>query len=30
MARIVGIETFSTEDVALVRVRAEDGFEGWG
>ena len=30
MARIVGVETFFTEDVALVRVRTEDGHEGWG
>jgi L-alanine-DL-glutamate epimerase-like enolase superfamily enzyme len=30
VARIVGVETFFTEDVALVRVRTEDGHEGWG
>ena len=30
MARIIGVETFCTEDVALVRVRTEDGHEGWG
>jgi L-alanine-DL-glutamate epimerase-like enolase superfamily enzyme len=27
---IVSVETFSTEDVALVRVRTADGAEGWG
>jgi L-alanine-DL-glutamate epimerase-like enolase superfamily enzyme len=27
---ITSIETFSTPDVALVRVRASDGAEGWG
>jgi Zn-dependent alcohol dehydrogenase len=30
MARIVGVETFFSGDVALVRVRTEDGHEGWG
>ena len=30
MARIVGVETFFAGDVALVRVRTEDGHEGWG
>jgi L-alanine-DL-glutamate epimerase-like enolase superfamily enzyme len=30
VARIVGVETFSTEDVAVVRVRTEEGQEGWG
>jgi L-alanine-DL-glutamate epimerase-like enolase superfamily enzyme len=30
MARIVGVETFLAGDVALVRVRTEDGHEGWG
>ena len=30
MARIVGVETFFTGDIALVRVRTEDGHEGWG
>jgi L-alanine-DL-glutamate epimerase-like enolase superfamily enzyme len=30
VARIAGVETFFTEDVALVRVRTEDGHEGWG
>jgi L-alanine-DL-glutamate epimerase-like enolase superfamily enzyme len=30
MARIVGVETFFAGDVALVRVRTEDGQEGWG
>lgn len=29
MARILGVETFFTEEVALVRVRTEDGHEGW-
>jgi L-alanine-DL-glutamate epimerase-like enolase superfamily enzyme len=29
-ARIASIETFSTEDVAFVRVRTDDGAEGWG
>ncbi len=28
--RISSIETFSTPDVALVRVRTDDGHEGWG
>ena len=28
--RITSIETFATEYVALVRVRSEDGDEGWG
>ena len=27
---IAAIETFSTEDVALVRVTTDDGLEGWG
>jgi len=27
---ITSVETFSTEDVALVRVRTADGAEGWG
>jgi L-alanine-DL-glutamate epimerase-like enolase superfamily enzyme len=30
MARIVGVETFFTDGVALVRVRTDDGHEGWG
>jgi L-alanine-DL-glutamate epimerase-like enolase superfamily enzyme len=30
VARIVGVETFSTGDVALVRMRTEDGHDGWG
>jgi len=30
VARIVGVETFFAEDIALVRVRSEDGHEGWG
>jgi len=30
VARIVGVETFSAGDVALVCVRTEDGHEGWG
>lgn len=30
MARIVGVETFFAGDVALVRVRTEDGYQGWG
>ena len=30
MVRIVGIETFSVEDVAVVHVCTEDGHEGWG
>lgn len=30
MVRIVEIETFSTGDLAVVRVRTEDGHEGWG
>jgi L-alanine-DL-glutamate epimerase-like enolase superfamily enzyme len=30
MARIVGVETFFAGNVALVRVRTEDGHEGWG
>ena len=28
--RIASIETFSTHDVGMLRVRAEDGAEGWG
>lgn len=28
--KIKSIETFSTQDVGLVRVRADDGAEGWG
>ena len=28
--KIVSVESFSTEDVALVRVRADDGALGWG
>jgi L-alanine-DL-glutamate epimerase-like enolase superfamily enzyme len=28
--KIAEIETFATKDVALVRVRTEDGAEGWG
>jgi L-alanine-DL-glutamate epimerase-like enolase superfamily enzyme len=28
--RITSIETFSTRDLGLVRVRTEDGAEGWG
>ncbi len=28
--KIAEIETFATVDVALVRVRTEDGAEGWG
>ena len=27
---IISVETFSTRHVCLVRVRTEDGFEGWG
>jgi hypothetical protein len=30
VARIVGVETFFAGDVALVRVRTEDGYQGWG
>jgi L-alanine-DL-glutamate epimerase-like enolase superfamily enzyme len=30
LMRIASIETFSTGDVAMVRVRTEDGAEGWG
>jgi Zn-dependent alcohol dehydrogenase len=30
VARIAGVETFSTEDAALVRVRTEGGHDGWG
>ena len=29
-ARIARVETFATRDVALVRVRTDDGLEGWG
>ena len=29
-AAIASVETFSTPDVALVRVRTDDGLEGWG
>jgi L-alanine-DL-glutamate epimerase-like enolase superfamily enzyme len=28
--RIVSVESFGTEDVALVRVRTDEGAEGWG
>ncbi len=28
--KIASVESFSTEDVALVRVRTDDGAEGWG
>ncbi len=28
--KIVSVESFSTEDVALVRVRTDEGAEGWG
>jgi L-alanine-DL-glutamate epimerase-like enolase superfamily enzyme len=28
--RIASIETFATRDVAMLRVRADDGAEGWG
>src|SRR5688500_1980365 len=28
--RITSIETFSTQDVALLRVRTDAGLEGWG
>ncbi|MGH6921009.1 MAG: mandelate racemase/muconate lactonizing enzyme family protein, partial [Geminicoccaceae bacterium] len=28
--RIASIETFSTRDLGLVRVRTDDGAEGWG
>jgi L-alanine-DL-glutamate epimerase-like enolase superfamily enzyme len=28
--RIVGVESFGSSDVALVRVRTDDGAEGWG
>jgi L-alanine-DL-glutamate epimerase-like enolase superfamily enzyme len=28
--RIVEVETFHTENIAIVRVRTEDGHEGWG
>jgi L-alanine-DL-glutamate epimerase-like enolase superfamily enzyme len=30
VSHIVGIETFSAPDVALVRIRTEDGHAGWG
>ena len=30
MVRIVGVETFCAEDLAVVRVCTEDGQEGWG
>src|SRR4051794_21147691 len=28
--RIASIETFTTRDVGMVRVRSDDGAEGWG
>jgi L-alanine-DL-glutamate epimerase-like enolase superfamily enzyme len=28
--KIVGVDSFGTEDVALVRVRTDEGAEGWG
>jgi hypothetical protein len=28
--RIASIETFSTPDVGMLRVRTDDGAEGWG
>ena len=30
MARITGVETFFAGGVALVRVRTEGGYQGWG
>ena len=30
MTRIEAIETYATEEVALVRIRTDDGGEGWG
>ena len=30
MMRIAGIETFATQDLAMVRVRTDSGAEGWG